>query len=403
LVVKLYTPHSNQLKIHNSINNEPYKYYVLNIGRQFGKSLLGLNQALHWFFNIPNCKIGWVSPVYKQCKKVFKDIDNAFANNQNVFKDKNKTDLYLIGHNNASINFYSAESYDSARGETFDFLIMDEFAFQPEEAWTEVFRATVLVRGQKVIFLSTPKGKNHFHKLHALSGVNDNYKSFTMTSYDNPIIIPSEIDDAKLTLPEHVFRQEYLAEFIDGGSGIFKDPNIIDKPNRTNRCYAGVDIGRMDDYTVITVYNELGQMIYIERWRMDNWANISRAVAEVINTFDCMTLIEVNGLGDAVYEQIQNNVRNKNNVNPFVTTSKSKQNIIEQISVANQNKEVSFLPHDWLIKELDIFTFVYNPQTRNIKYSAPNGFHDDGVMSSAIGYEAFKTLKMSGKIILDVM
>jgi hypothetical protein len=40
-----------------------------------------------------------------------------------------------------------------------------------------------------------------------------------MTSYDNPLINPSEIDDARLTLPDNVFRQEYLAEFIDGGAG----------------------------------------------------------------------------------------------------------------------------------------------------------------------------------------
>jgi len=397
LVVKLYTPHKNQAKIHNSINNEPYKYYALNIGRQFGKSLLGINQALYWLFNVPNCKIGWVSPVYKQCKKVFKDIDSAFANNPDVFKDKNKTDLIFTSNNNSTLNFYSAESYDSARGETFDFLVMDEFAFQPELAWLEVFRATVLVRGQKVLFLSTPKGKNHFYKIHSLDGTNSNYKSFTMTSYDNPIIKPSEIDDARVTLPDHVFRAEYLAEFIDGGAGIFLNPNVNNLAKRTVRNYAGVDIGRVDDYTVLTIYNDKGEMCFIHRWRQDSWASIAKSVADIINEFNAMTLVEVNSIGDAVYEQIQNHVLNEHHINPFVTTSKSKQNIIEQLSVANMNKEVTFLNEDWLLKELDIFTFVYNPQTRNVKYSAPSGFHDDGVMSAAIGYQAYKTLKTVGE------
>jgi len=64
--------------------------------------------------------------------------------------------------------------------------------------------------------------------------------------------------------------------------------------------------------------------------------------------------------------------------------------------VANQSKEVKFLDEDWLLKELDLFTYDYNPKTKSVKYSAPSGFHDDGVMSSAIGYHAVKSLKLQG-------
>lgn len=397
MVVKLYNPHQNQQLIHDSINNEYYKYYCLNIGRQFGKSLLGINQALYWLFNYKNAKIGWVSPVYKQCKKVFKDIDIAFADNQNIFKEKNKTDLFFISHTNTSINFYSSESYDSIRGETFDFLILDEFAFQHEKAWSEVLRATVLVRGKKVLFLSTPKGKNHFYKLHSLDGINEQYKSFTMTSYHNPLIEKSEIDDARLTLPDHVFRQEYLAEFIDGGAGVFRNVVINDSPKQTARYYAGVDLGRADDYTVITVFNDIGQMVLIERFRHDTWSNISIKVAEIINRYSAYTLIESNSIGDAICEQVKTLCTNKSDIVPFVTTSKSKQDIIEQMAVAIQNKEMTVLSVDWYLKELDIFGYEYNPKTKSVRYSAPSGFHDDGVMSSAIGYQSLKSLAKSGR------
>jgi len=357
---------------------------------------LGENQALDWFFNVPNCKIGWVSPIYKQCKKVFDEIDNAFANSQFVFKAKNKTDLTFTSHNNSTINFYSAERYDNIRGETFDYLICDEFAFMDSEAWTEVLRATVLVRGKKVLFLSTPKGKNHFHRLHSLDGTNPQYKSFSMTSYDNPIINPTEIDDARATLPDHVFRQEYLAEFVDGGSGLFLNPTTITKSERTSTMYAGLDIGRADDYTVLSVYNENGEMHHLERWNHDTWDSIINKVVNRINEFDCHTLVEVNGIGDPIFEQLKNRVNNSNLIYPFLTTSKSKQDIIEQLVVANQSKEVKFLDEDWLLKELDLFTYDYNPKTKSVKYSAPSGFHDDGVMSSAIGYHAVKSLKLQG-------
>ena len=392
--VTLYTPHINQQRIHDSINNEPYKYYSLNIGRQFGKSLLGVNQALYWLFNDSKVKIGWVSPIYRQCKKVFSDIDNAFGNNQQVFKEKNKTDLIFKSYSDSTIQFYSSENYDNIRGETFDYLIMDESAWQSEQAWTEVLRATVLVKGRKVLFLSTPKGRNWFYTLHALDGVNPQYKSFTMTSYDNPLIAPSEIDDARLTLPDNVFRQEYLAEFIDGGAGVFKELTINDKPEQTDKYYFGIDWGRAEDYTVLTILNRNGQMVCCERWRQMAWLDIIVQMVKHLRHWNAQGYSEANSIGDPLFEQL-NALYPKAEL--FYTTSKSKQDIIEGLQVAVQNKEFTSLSHDWLKKEFELFTYEYSQKTRTVKYSAPPGFHDDGVMSCAMAYHALKNLKNTGR------
>jgi hypothetical protein len=387
LEVQLYNPHQNQKLIHDSINNEPYKYYVLNIGRQFGKSLLAQNQILYWGFNKPNSKIGWVSPIFRQAKKVFQDIELAFANSKII--KTNASDLEIKLPTNTVIKFFSAERYDNIRGETFDYLVIDEFAFIDENAWTEVLRATVLVKGKKVLLISTPKGRNHFYNLFNLDGVNSQYKSFKMTSYDNPIINPTEIDDARLTLPEHVFRQEYLAEFVDGGYNLFSNA-VYKNHNEGRMFYAGVDLGRADDYTVISVFNELGNQVYIERWRHDTWNNIVDKVVKVINKYNATTMIEVNSVGDAIFEQIENKVYARANVKPFVTTSKSKQDAIEKLVVGVQNNELTFTDVDYLKKELDIFTYEYNPKTKSVKYSAPHGFHDDAVMATAIAYNCLK-------------
>ena len=90
LSVVLYSPHQNQQMINESIANGHHKYYVLSIGRQFGKSLLAVNQVLYWFFNVPNCKIGWVSPIYKQSKKVFDDCFKAFAKRPEIYRKVNQ-------------------------------------------------------------------------------------------------------------------------------------------------------------------------------------------------------------------------------------------------------------------------------------------------------------------------
>jgi hypothetical protein len=137
-------------------------------------------------------------------------------------------------------------------------------------------------------------------------------------------------------------------------------------------------------------------MHYIERWNKDTWSNIISKVIARINEFSCSTFVEVNGIGDPIFEQLRDRVNDSGLIIPFLTTSKSKQDIIEQLVVANQNKEVKMLDRDWLIKELELFTYEYNPKTKSVRYSAPNGFHDDAVMATAIGYNSLKTNKHSG-------
>ena len=383
------------MEIHNAINSDG-KYFVVSIGRQFGKTLLGENQALKWAVE-NNWKIGWISPTYKQCKKVFKEIVRAMGKNPFI-TSANHSDLVLNFTTGSTMLFYSAEAYDSIRGETFDALVGDEVAFWKPEAWNEVLKATVLVKGKKVLLLSTPKGKNQFYTLFNQSINNDNYYSFYGTSFDNPFIERSEIEDARRMLPDHIFRQEYLAEFLDDASSVFRNiKECIEIGEETRTLFAGVDLGRADDYTVLTIVDQNNKEVYCERWRHLEWSTIINNVVTQLNKYKPNVLIESNGAQDAIYEQIRDKVNyNKSKVKPFVTTSKSKQAIVENLIVAFENKEIGIIGKDWQISELETFTYEYNLKTRTIKYSAPSGLHDDYVMSRAICNEAHKTMKSSG-------
>jgi len=392
----LYKPHPKQLEIHKAINQDG-KYFVVSIGRQFGKTLLGENQALKWAIENKNWKVGWVSPTYKQCKKVFKEVVRALGKCPFVVRTNN-SDLIIELDTGSVILFYSAEAYDTIRGETFDGLICDEFAFFKPAAWDEVLKATVLVKGKKVLIMSTPKGKNQFYKVFNLANDNPQYKSFFGTSYDNPFIDPEEIEDARRSLPEHIFKQEYLAEFLDDGSSVFRNINeCINQANKTNHLFAGIDLGRADDWTVLTIVNDQDEEVYSNRWRHMDWSAIINNIVAVLNKYKPKTLVEANGAQDAIFEQIRNAVNYpKTNIKPFVTTSKSKQAIVEDLIVGFENKELSIIGYDWQVSELQTFTYEYNLKTRAIKYSAPVGLHDDYVMSRAITRHAKKTMKKSG-------
>jgi len=395
----LYTPHKNQRLIHDAINNGSEKYYILAIGRQWGKTLLDINQALYWGLSFKKVKIGWVSPIYAQCKKVFKETVKAFDKKPHIYRSVNRGDLIIEYVTGSTVQFFSADSYDSIRGNTFDFLIVDEFAFIAREAWTEVLRATVLVHGKKVILSSTPKGKGLFWELFNLEHSNKNYKSFRMSSYDNPFIDPKEIDDARATLPDHIFRQEYLAEFLDNAGSVFRNITEAVRPSvQTPKLYFGLDLGRADDYTVLTIINDRNEEIFCKRWRHMEWSTIMNEVAAELNKYKPKGKIESNGSQDAIFEMIQKKVTyGKSNVEPFITALKNKQEIVEDLIVCFEEKTIGILGEDFQKHELEVFTYEYNLKTRNIKYSAPTGLHDDYVMSRAIAYNSLKTMKASGK------
>ena len=385
--IKGYTPHTKQKEIHNSIINEGYKYYILNIGRQFGKTMLGINQMLYWAINHKGCNIAWVTPIYKQSKKVFDEMEKV-TKSSGLF-EYNRSDLTISGFN-SQIQFFSGERPDNIRGNTFDYLIVDEMAFTRPELWSEVLSATVLVKGKKVIFISTPKGKNHFYQLSLQPNYDNRYKYFHYSSYDNPMIDAEDLEERKRSLPKHIFEQEYLAKFIDNASGLFKnvDSCVIKTAERTQKLFGGLDIGRADDYTVLTILNKNYQMVYVQRWRQQEWSKIIDEVAAKIREYNAEIFVEVNNQGDVFFEMLQNKVYN--NVQPYVTTTATKPIMIEDLAVHFENKDIGILNENWLVDELNAFTYIYNEKTRRVQYGAPQGVHDDGVMSLALAVQSIK-------------
>lgn len=397
--IELYEPHKKQLEIHQALDREDVKYCVVATGRQFGKSLLAENQAVKWALENKEWNILWISPTYKQCKKVFRDIKNSLGNSPAFSQPPNQSDLIFFFKSGSVVKFYSAEAYDSIRGESAHAVIGDEFRDFKSEAWTEAIKPTLTVTGKKVLLISTTKGKGLFYELHQ-QGVQEEpgYISFTATSYDNPFANREEIEDAKRTLPDHIFKQEYLAEFLEDGSGVFINiKESIKTAQSTNTCFAGIDLGRADDYTVLTIVNDKNEEIYCDRWRHMEWSKIISNIVEQLNKYKPHTLVEANGTQDAICEQIRDKVSfQKSRIRPFVTTVKNKNMIVEDLIVQFEQSDLSILGHEWQVGELQSFAYEYNPRSRSIKYSAPIGLHDDYVMSRAICNHAFKSMKSSG-------
>lgn len=398
--IELYKPHAKQLEIHKALDRDDIMYCIVPTGRQFGKTWMGENQAIKWAVENKDWNILWVSPTYGQAKKVFNEMKGKMFDCPAFSKPPNSSDLIFYFNTGSEIRFYSASAtgYDKIRGESATAVICDEFRFYHPLAWGEAIKPTLTVSGKKVLIISTTKGKGEFYTLYKLEEHESRYISFTASSRDNPYANQDEIDDAERNLPSHIFRQEYLGEFIEDGSEVFINiEECIGLGEESKPYYAGVDLGRADDYTVLTIVDSKNKEVYCERWRHMDWSKIIDNVVRGLNKYQSYTMVESNGAQDAIYEQIRNKVNySKSKVKPFVTTSNSKQVIIEDLIVQFENKDLCILGHKFQMGELQAFTYEYNIKTRKIRYSAPLGLHDDYVMSRAICSHAHKTMKKRG-------
>ena len=364
------------------------KYITVVAPRQTGKTFTAMQAILYWAINDMGCKIFFASPTYSQAKKVMEDLYNAIVES-GIVESYNKSDFTIKLRNGSVIMFKSTERVDNLRGYTGDYMVIDESAYHQEEAWASVLKPIMLVRGKKVLFISTPKGNNWFKKMYDAGQDPDqpDYASCRMHYTENPYLDIKELEEAKRTLPTHIFQAEYEGTFTESGQTVFADttPNQFHRwTSPVGRVYCALDLGRANDFTVATFMDEQGKVVDIYRNNLQDWSVMIQEIIVLIKKWNATVMVETNSIGDVVFEMIK---KQWQNTHPFVTTSKSKNEIIEGLAVDLNNGDIK-IPSPELFGalqfELSIYEYDYSPKTRSIRYNSPNGFHDDCVMSLAI-------------------
>ena len=383
------------------IEKEEHKYITIVVSRQSGKTTLLSNLICKYGIETPNQVLLWVSPTFSQCRKVSDDIYKAIKDS-NLVQSYNRSNYELVLTNGSKMLFRSTEREQNLRGYSCDYIFCDEAAYFANNVYDEILRPMILVKGKKLIMASTPKNKNFFYNLH-LRGLSPEYPTYATiqaSSYMNTLISQDEVLEAKKTLPDHIFKAEYLAEFVDDGGTVFTDIDryciLEEYGQRKGKLYAGLDLGRAEDYTVLTILNEDGEVVDIYRDRQKPWEILVSNILVYLRKYQPILQVEINSIGDVIYEMLK---KKYSKTYPFQTNTHSKQNIIEDLILGLNLGKIS-LPsktlNEDLYNELQTFTYTYSPSTRNVKYEGKKGFYDDMIMSLAIGYNTMKSKQTSG-------
>ena len=379
--IALNKPHEGQ----KAVLDSEARFRVLMCGRRWGKSLISRNISITEA--LAGRVTGYVTPTYALAKVFFDDIAKIVSAE---IATPNKSDLTFKFITGGEIRFFTGERLDNFRGLRLHNVIIDEAAYIPhlQDAWNNAIRPTLTDFQGKALFISTPRGKDFFYQLY-LRNAND-WQSFKYTTYDNPYILRSEIDEAKASLPKAAFEQEYLANPAENAAnpfGIdFIRQNITTLSDKKPICY-GIDLAKSYDYTVCIGLDNDGRVCHFDRWQSD-WADTKRRIS---NLEKVKKIIDATGVGDPIVEELQ---RDDYLIEGFKFTSTSKQQLMEGLVTSIQQGAIGY-PDGIIVDELSIFEYLYT--ANGVKYSAPNGMHDDAVCALALANKIFIKSKSFGK------
>ena len=267
-------------KPQQTVATDTKRFRVICAGRRWGKTFLSVNQ-LAKFASKPQQKVMYVAPTYRMAKGIVWDHLKAKLISLRWVKKINESDLTITLVNGSKISVRGADNFDSLRGLSNNFVVLDEAAMIDPRAWSEVLRPTLSDTGGHALFISTPTGQsNWFYDLYNKhSDDSANWSSHHYTSIEGGNIPEWEIDQARKDLDARTFSQEYEASFINHGNQIAyafnREENLVSISNPdTSIIHVGCDFN----------INPVSAAIYVRSG--DNLFQIDEIAMFNSNTFE---------------------------------------------------------------------------------------------------------------------
>ena len=377
-------------KLHDGqrqIKRERKRRNVLDLGRRWGKNILMQDFAAETA--LAGYPIGWGAPVYKQTLDDFNSLKNLLSP---IVDRASRAEMRLELKTGGIIEFWSLDKADSIRGKKYKRYVVNEAGFVSDlvDIRNYIIMPTLIDMQGDEYYCGTPKGMNGFFQLYNMRG--DDWAQWQMPSYTNPHIPAHELDALKETMTERAFAQEILAQFLEDGGGVFRGVRacaVLDRADAglPGRQYViGVDWGRSNDATVFCVLDIANKsLVAMDRMTDTNYSSQRMRLVELSKRFNnAVILAEANSMGQPNIEALQ---EQGVPVQAFTTTNATKAQIIQALELAFERQEIQILNDELLINELMAYQTDRLPSGL-MRYGAPDGLHDDTVISLALAWWA---------------
>ncbi len=286
---------------------------------------------------------------------------------EQLIAKRNETELVVYLKNGSIYQLKGSDDPDALRGPNPYGVIFDEFDTQKMDGWG-VVEPILRVNGGWAWFVGTPRGKQKLYDFYNRGqSTHKEWASSLVRADSSGIIALDQLEESRLSMTESLFRHP-------------QDPTDVE--NRQKLYVMGVDLAKVQDYTVLRVYDRnTNSLVYSDRFQTLEWPfQKLRIVATAKRFNNALTVVDATGIGDPVCDDL---IRSGVSVVPFKITEQTKKDIIEKLSIWIEQKKIKLLPQKEALFEYENFSYEMGP-TGKIRYGARQGYHDDIVLADSL-------------------
>lgn len=383
--------------------NDPFesgKIAVIKSVRQSGKTFLIQIELLRMAFSHRGSTSIVFEPTIPLARKVYKSIVKALQNT-NLIKNANSQLLEIEFTNGSEILFKSTEQMN--RGLTVTgLLVLDEAAYLDDEAIYSIL-PLVNAHSSPIVIASSPFCMEGYYYKMYLEGLKEGRRVKTFDWSKHPeigrFLTEEQKELYKQTMSRAKYTTEVLGEFLTDGGLLFTGlENCIGEPDNDSKIlYCGIDFGTGsdEDYTVLSVFNNLGQQVKL--YRNNNLSPMQQVewlcglILELANSYTIKSVLcEENSIGKVYIDAMKQKLAPKHiSLTNWTTTNKSKQDLVTTFQIALENEMAQLLDNPIQLNEIRKYQAEINTKTKTITY---NGYkcNDDTVMATMLAYYGYK-------------
>lgn len=371
----------------------PARYAVVEASTKSGKTV----GCLAWLLEralihaSPGQNVWWVAPWYSLANDAYRRMKHGLPR---TLYSQNESNLTIELPNRVTMWFKSGEKPDALYGPDVAAAVVDEASRFREEAWWAIRTTLSATRGPVRIIGNVKGRKNWFYEMARKAQAGEPDMSYARLTWrdavaairpdGSPILAVEEIEDARAKLPAKVFQELYEAEAADDEGNPFGDIRCcVGEMSLEAPAAWGWDLARSVDWTVGIALDAAGHVCRLHRWQRVPWEETHRRILEAVG--DGLALVDSTGVGDAPFERLQR--ERGGHFRSYVFTSASKQHLMEGLTVAIHHREIRY-PEGAITAELEVFGYEYT--RTGVRYSAPEGAHDDCVVALALAVKMWR-------------
>lgn len=208
-----YVPRAQFIEFHQ----RDKRWSVIVAHRRAGKTVACIMELLTRALatSKKDARYAYIAPFREQAKTVAWNYlkHYAFSVVKDPEKDFRESDLEVRLHNGSTVRLFGADNPNALRGMYLDGVVMDEYADMRPSLWGEVIRPTLSDRRGWAVFIGTPRGRNAFYDINQQSLADEDWYHLTLKASETGLLAPAELADARKTMADNQYEQEYECSF----------------------------------------------------------------------------------------------------------------------------------------------------------------------------------------------